>query len=137
MVITGPKILALSAGLAAAAPFSFPLADGFPGPSNDSLKQIQVTAGGTLGNGPAPTGLNAETVNSFGLIAFNEIFEVAFFSELVSNITQGVQGYQLPAEVGEYTVASLNAVVAVSWPVAEYLAPRDANFTFSKRSSML
>lgn len=116
MVGTSAKLLAVGAACAAAAPFSFPLANGFPDPSNTTVAEIQRTAGGTLSNNGPPTGLNAETVNSFGLIAFNEIFEVAFFTELVSNITQGVEHYRFPPEVAEFTIASLNAVIAVRRP---------------------
>ena len=137
MLNSPAALLALSAGIAVAAPFSFPLPDGFPNPGNDSLTHIQGLAGGTLSNGPPPTGLDPDTIDSFRLIAFNEIFEVAYFSELVSNITQGVDGYELPEESAEYTVDSLNAVIAVSLVSCHATQDHFTNASHSKRSFML
>ena len=108
------KLVGLAAGLATAAPFSFPLQNGFPTPSNDSVSQIAIAAGGTLSNGPPPPKIDPDTLNSFRLIAFNEIFEVAFFTELISNITQGVPGYEIPPDALTFTVDSLLAVQTVS-----------------------
>ena len=105
----------LCIGYAAAAPFTFPLSNGFPNfPYTDpALKQIETTAGGTVPNTPPPDQLNPETVNSFALIAFNEFFEIAFFTSLVQNITDNVEGFQLPPDTQQSTLATLNAVIAV------------------------
>lgn len=114
MFTSAVKFVSVAASLASAAPFTFPLQDGFPTPSNDSTNHIAVAAGGTLSNGPPPPKIDPDTLNSFRLIAFNEVFEVAFFNELISNITQRVPGYQLPPGVEQYTVDVLASVQAVS-----------------------
>ena len=50
------------------------------------------------------------------IIAYNEIFEVAYFSSLLSNVTNNVTGYtDLPLD-RDYVIATLEAVVAVSHP---------------------
>ena len=98
--------------LAAAAPFSFPLPNGFPTPSADQVKQIQIQAQGTLSNASAPANISADGLTNLKLIAFNEIFEVAFFTELVANITNNVPGYDLQGEHRAYTLNSLKAVIA-------------------------
>lgn len=46
--------MALSATLATAAPFQFPLANGFPSLNSTALAAVQKMAGGTLPNGPLP-----------------------------------------------------------------------------------
>ena len=109
------KLVGLSAGLAAAAPFSYPLQNGFPQPSNDTLRQISVTAGGTLSNGPPPPKVDEDTLQSFKLIAFNELFETAFFTDLIANITNHVPGYdKLDAGEEKFVLEALKAVQAVS-----------------------
>lgn len=83
---------AATLGLAAA--YAIPASDGFPNPDNQQLMQIQTTAGGSLSNAKPPIELSEEGVANFQLIAFNEQFEVAFFSSLIENITNNVEGYQ-------------------------------------------
>lgn len=51
-------------------------------------------AHGTEPNGGAPT-LAADDIISIQLIAFNEIFEVAFFTDLLFNVTNNVDGFQI------------------------------------------
>ena len=97
------------AGLAAAAPFSFPLPNGFPNPNATALKQVYKLAGGTLPNGALPSSLSAAGTQTLQLIAANEIFEVAFFTELIANITNKVPGY----ECAPWVLDSLTAVVNV------------------------
>ena len=89
------SVLAALPALAAAVPFNFPLPNGFPNPSPDALKQIDAAAGGSLSDGPPPTAdiSSPAAITNFQLIAFNEIFEVAFFTQLISNITNNVPGY--------------------------------------------
>lgn len=94
-------------------PFTFPLSNGFPNVDNATLRSIEETAHGTLPNGPLPTQLNQTSVVTLELIAFNEIFEVAFFSSLVSNITNGVSGYTIDSPVlKDFVLRTLTAVVA-------------------------
>ncbi|KAK3337643.1 hypothetical protein B0T19DRAFT_397245 [Cercophora scortea] len=100
-------VLATAAALAslttaapvAAAPRSYniPADDGFPTPSPEQLRTIADLADGTLSNAPAPK-LAPSSLTAFQLIAFNELFEVAFFSSLVHNITNNVPGFQLPSD---------------------------------------
>lgn len=82
--------------IASAAPFTFPLSNGFPKVANPSsqLTAIEQQAHGTLPNGSPPPSITADTETSLELIAFNELFEVAFFTELLSNVTNNVTGFQ-------------------------------------------
>ena len=112
-------LLALSAAAArvAATPFKFPLPDGFPNPSPVQLAIIQKEAGGTLPNGPLPTILKSAGVTTLQLLALNELFEVAYFTELLSNVTNGVPGYDAKSIAPldkTYVVNALTAVVNVS-----------------------
>jgi hypothetical protein len=92
--------------------FSPYLDDGFPDPSPDQISQIQDRAHGTLPNTPLPSKLSTEGVTNFKLIAFNEIFEVAFFHELVQNITNNVEGYQF-GDDKDQVLENLNTILAV------------------------
>lgn len=74
--------------------------DQFPAPfpnvakDSDAQKQIERAALGTLPSGnAAPPTVSEDSLISLGLIAFNELFEVAFFTELISNITTSKLGY--------------------------------------------
>ncbi|KAL5116116.1 hypothetical protein ACEQ8H_006012 [Pleosporales sp. CAS-2024a] len=89
----------------------FPLSNGFPNPSAAQTTQIQIQAHGTLPNGPPPPSLSAEGITNLKLIALNELFEVAFFTELMSNLTAKIQGYDL-GYGHEYVLDSLTAIVA-------------------------
>ena len=98
---------------ASAAPYKpFPLANGFPSPNASAVAAIEKAAGGTLPNSPLPTSLTAGATATLQLyvvhqarscgkadmlyrIALNEIFEVAYFTQLLSNITNSVSGYDL------------------------------------------
>ena len=112
-------VLALSAAATrvAATPFKFPLPDGFPNPSPAQLAIIQKEAGGTLPNGPLPTILKSAGVTTLQLLALNEIFEVAYFTELLANVTNDVPGYDAKSIAPldkTYVVNALTAVVNVS-----------------------
>lgn len=96
--------------LAAAAPFSFPLANGFPNLNSTAIEAVYKLAGGTLPNGALPTSIKASGVQTLQLLAANEIFEVAYFTELLSNITSGVAGYE--AGNTDYIKKTLEAVIA-------------------------
>ena len=88
----------------------FPLQNGFPNPNRDGEITIQDGAHGTLPNGPPPPALSAEGVTNLKLIALNELFEVAFFTELIYNVTNKVSGYDLGMG-HDYMLDSLNAIV--------------------------
>lgn len=74
--------------------FKFPLGNGFPNPSPTAVTGIQDQAHGTLPNGGAPSPISHEGVVNLRLIAFNEIFETAFFSQLLHNVTHNIGGYR-------------------------------------------
>jgi hypothetical protein len=80
-----------------AAPFSFPLDNTFPNITapSEQLTSIQDQAHGSLPNGSPPANIADNTATSLQLIAFNEIWEVAFFTDLISNITNNVAGYRI------------------------------------------
>jgi hypothetical protein len=112
---------ALAASIASAIPagkreFSpdnvyFPLANGFPNPSQDKLLQIQIDAHGTIPNGGPPPKLSPEGITNLQLIALNELFEVAYFTELVFNLTEKVPGYDL-GYGHQYVLDALHSIVA-------------------------
>ena len=89
----------------------FPLSNGFPYPDAAAIQEIQKQAHGTLPNGAPPPTLSAEGVTNLQLIALNELFEVAFFTELLYNVTNKVQGYDL-GYGHEYVLDALSAIVA-------------------------
>jgi hypothetical protein len=92
----------------------YPLADGFPNPSASELLSIEAKAGGTLGNGPPPASLSAVSATNLRLIAFNEIFETAFFTDLLYNITTHQKGYtSFGAFSREFVVDALVGVINV------------------------
>jgi hypothetical protein len=91
--------------------FSFPLANGFPTVSQATLKQIEEAAHGSLPNSGSPTSLNDASVTVLELIAFNEIFEVAFFTSLIQNITSNVDGFAIDSPILQRAV--LNELYAV------------------------
>lgn len=101
---------AAHASLVTAAPFSYPLANGFPKINMTSLEEIFKLAGGTTPNVPPPTSLKDGGVQALQLIAANELLEIAFFTELLQNITSHVPGY----ESSQYIIDSITAVVNVS-----------------------
>ncbi|KJX95842.1 sexual development protein [Zymoseptoria brevis] len=90
--------------------FKFPLANGFPNikvPSAE-LTAIQKQAHGTLPNGALPKKLSDASATTFQVIAFNEIFETAFFTSLLQNVTTGVYN---PADK-DYVIEAITAVQA-------------------------
>jgi hypothetical protein len=102
--------------IVSAAPFSFPLSNGFPTPSPDAINTIELAAHGSLPNGtPPPTLNNKDSLTSLQLIAFNELVEVAFFTELIANITAKYNGYDnwyKDQEQHDTILNALNAIVA-------------------------
>jgi hypothetical protein len=105
--------LILSASAASAAPFTFPLANGFPTLNATSLAAVYKLAGGTLPNGALPTSLTPAGTQALQLIAANEIFEVAYFSELLANVTNSVPGDGYNVADKDYVVDTLTAIVNV------------------------
>lgn len=89
--------------------------DGMPNPSPSELKEIEQNAHGTLPNGPPPPVISDLGIVNLKLIAFNELFEVAFFDELITNITENVKGYTFPDENSrKFVLEALQAILAVN-----------------------
>lgn len=93
--------------------YSIPSSDGFPNPSSEQLATIQQKAGGQLSNAPPPAKLANSSLTAFQLIAFNENFEVAYFSSLIDNITNNAPGFQLDGDNKTQLLSILEAVKAV------------------------
>ncbi|XWW97969.1 hypothetical protein V2A60_005965 [Cordyceps javanica] len=93
-------MLALLGCVSAAA---IPSNDGFPNPNAQQSLSIAKDAGGLLPNVPLPTKLGPGSKTTFQLIAFNELFEVAFFDSLLQNVTKGVEGYKINAHADKIT----------------------------------
>lgn len=92
----------------------FPLKDGFPNPNKTELQQIELRAFGTLPNGPPPANISRDGILNLQLIAFNEIFEVAFFDSLIHNITTNVSGFEVKnPQARELLLKALEAAKAV------------------------
>lgn len=104
--------VAALAGTAAATPFSFPLKNGFPSLSNDALAQVQQQAGGTIPNTPLPKTLSPTLTAAFQLVAANEIFEVAYFTELYHNISTNVPGYECTEQERKFVEGAIYRIRA-------------------------
>lgn len=119
-----------------AAPFSFknnPLGNQFPAVTNpsDTLNGIYTQAHGSLPDGPPPAKTpSMNSMTSLQLIAFNELFEVAFFTQLLGNITDNVPGYEIGGPDGsrQFTVDALKAIQA-----QEELHVLDANGALTRK----
>ncbi|KAK4610079.1 hypothetical protein CLAFUW4_13721 [Fulvia fulva] len=96
---TNSSLIATTKSSSSASAFKFPLANGFPDIKNpsDHLTQIQQDALGTLpkaaANAPKGAKPQPDSITSLGFIAFNELFEVAFFTDLITNITTSAPGF--------------------------------------------
>jgi hypothetical protein len=89
--------------------------DGFPNPSDQQLRDIEIRAHGTLPNGPPPPpgAISAQGLINLRLIQFNENFEVAFFNSLLFNVTTNVPGFEInDAQERDIVVQALTATLA-------------------------
>ncbi|KAL1848597.1 hypothetical protein Plec18167_002222 [Paecilomyces lecythidis] len=90
-----------------------PLPDGMPNPNQAQLEDIERKARGTLPNTPPPSHISPEGIVSLKLIAFNELFEVAYFNDLLLNVTNNVPGYEIEnADERKFVIKVLTAVLA-------------------------
>ncbi|KAE8345466.1 hypothetical protein BDV24DRAFT_148075 [Aspergillus arachidicola] len=89
-----------------------PLPDGMPNPSEEQLKKIQLRAHGTLPNTPLPSKISKEGITNLQLIAFNELFEVAFYNELLLNITKKKRDFIIESLVAILAQEELHALTA-------------------------
>jgi hypothetical protein len=92
--------------------FSFPLPNGFPNVTDkNDIAAIEQQARGTLANGPLPSNISDLSAVVWSLIAFNEIFEVAYFTSLIANVSNRVDNYEVGTNATRQIV--LNALEAV------------------------
>ena len=90
------------------------LPDGMPYPSPSELDLIERNAHGTLPNTPPPPVISDQGILNLQLIAFNELFEVAFFHELLTNITESVDGYRFQDSGDrDFVIRAFRAILAV------------------------
>lgn len=116
--------------------FKFPLANGFPSPKQKAIDTIAKLAGGSLPNGPAPPNPGATGALDLMVIATNELTEVAFFTELLHNVTSGVDGYT-GIDNKEYVIKSLQAIKNVCSPYSVLsIVKAITNTVNSKNNSM-
>ncbi|KAK3988400.1 hypothetical protein QBC44DRAFT_329382 [Cladorrhinum sp. PSN332] len=101
-MMLSPLVILTALGLISSATAQTNDATGFPNPNPQQLSAISDRADGTLSNAPPPASLNSSSIPVFQLLAFNEHFEVAFFSSLIHNVTADLPGYNLaPAKKAE------------------------------------
>lgn len=93
-------------------PFTFPLPNGFPFPNETVLEELFTIAGGNFTNMPPAPRFDDDSLTSWKLQAFNEFFEVAFFTQLIANITNRVPGFDLPAGQRDSVLSSLASIQA-------------------------
>lgn len=111
------------------------LPDGMPSPSLKQLAKIEQNARGTLPNAPPPPSISHKGITNLKLIAFNELFEVAYFNELLRNITNNVPGYTFSDEHDrDFVIEAFTAILAVSDYSSQTLFYTDK--AHSKRSFM-
>ncbi|THY29313.1 hypothetical protein D6D00_03644 [Aureobasidium pullulans] len=88
------------------------LSNGFPNLSPAALSDVNNAAHGTLSNASAGNiTFPADSLTSFQLVAVNEFFEVAFFTSLLTNITTGVPGFEIPTHLNSTFI--LDTLIAV------------------------
>ena len=94
MRITQNFFVGLAAFAAAASAVSVPTNDGFPNPSTpQEFQNLATKAGGGAPKSLPPSKFGPKTTAALQLIAFNELFEAAYFNALLQNITKEQMGY--------------------------------------------
>ncbi|EMC91483.1 hypothetical protein BAUCODRAFT_330006 [Baudoinia panamericana UAMH 10762] len=103
------------------------------------LAAIEQVAGGTLSNATGGAKPSGNSITSVAFVAFNELFEVAFFTELVYNITNNVHGFDhipnrdsvlniLKVHLADEELHAINAIKAVQGVANTTIAP--CQYTF-------
>ncbi|KAK1985869.1 late sexual development protein [Colletotrichum cereale] len=101
---------ALLAGLSAAAPLERRGYSADLPSSPEDIKKVEQAARGSLPNSAPPPKLEKSSLTAFQLIQFNEQFEVAFFSSMLENVTNGGDGWYTADK--DKLVETLKVVVA-------------------------
>lgn len=91
---------------------SAPTDDGFPNPDAEQQKTFESEAFGRAPGTPLPDKLGPSSTTVFQLIAFNEIWESAYFDSLLRNITDEVEGYETDEK--DKLIKIISTVLAVS-----------------------
>lgn len=102
------------ASLVHSSPFRFPLPNGFPFPDDAALNELFTTAGGNFTNMPLAPKFDDDSLTSWKLQAFHKFMHVAFYTQLITNITDHIPGYELPLGSEGYVLKSLKQIQAVS-----------------------
>ncbi|KAK2046742.1 late sexual development protein [Colletotrichum somersetense] len=100
----------LLAGLSAAAPIERRGYTALIPTSPEDIKKVELEARGSLPNSAPPAKLEKSSLTAFQLIQFNEQFEVAFFTSMLENVTNGENGWDTPDK--DKLVESLKVIVA-------------------------
>ncbi|KAL4913302.1 hypothetical protein BDW62DRAFT_166889 [Aspergillus aurantiobrunneus] len=89
------------------------LPDGVPNPSPEQLQRIEHASHGTMPGLPLSANVSSVGVTNLQLLAFYEYVEVAFFHELLGNVTNSEPGYEFDSDDDyDFVVKSLSAIVA-------------------------
>jgi hypothetical protein len=79
------------------------------------LQKIERLAHGRVPSSRIPLNISSEGIKSLQLLAFNELFEIAFFSSLVTNISTEQPGFEVEdMEEKSLILETLTTIVAVS-----------------------
>lgn len=90
------------------------LPDEMPSSIAAQLKETELKARGILPNGPPPIEISKDGILTLKWMAFNELLEVAFFSELLANVINNVPGFEIRNENDHnLTIRSLTAILEV------------------------
>lgn len=109
--------------------------DGFPTPNNQQVLDIEQRAHGTLSNSTPPASVDPDTIISLQVIAAQEQFEVAFFQQLLTNITNNEPGFVIQnANARTLGLSALTAIVAVSATSSYIRKAPYTNLLYSKRN---
>ncbi|QKX61645.1 uncharacterized protein TRUGW13939_08797, partial [Talaromyces rugulosus] len=69
--------------------------DGFPNPSVPQLQSIEDQAHGLLIEMEPPHAISQDSLTSLQLMASSELLKVTFFSDLLTNTTNRIEGYEI------------------------------------------
>ncbi|GKT92104.1 late sexual development protein [Colletotrichum tofieldiae] len=106
--------VAMLAGLSAAAPLERRSFSADLPKTPEEIKLVEDDARGSLPNSAPPPKLEPSSLTAFQLIQFNEQFEVAFFSSMLENVTNGGEGWETTEK--DKLVDTLKIVVAYQFP---------------------
>ncbi|KZL85536.1 late sexual development protein [Colletotrichum incanum] len=102
--------VAMLASLSAAAPLERRSFSADLPKTPEEIKLVEDDARGSLPNSAPPPKLEPSSLTAFQLIQFNEQFEVAFFSSMLENVTNGGEGWETTEK--DKLVDALKIVVA-------------------------